>query len=39
MELKPQVRIGAGYDEDRYRVGVEVDLTKNDPIAFAQGSR
>lgn len=39
ISLRPQLRAGVGYDAGWYRLGLDVDLTKNKPLAFEQGSR
>lgn len=39
ISLKPQARVGLGYDGGWFRVGVDADLTKNKPMAFEEGSQ
>lgn len=39
IALRPQLRAGLGYDGIWYRVGMDVDLTKNKPLAFEDASR
>lgn len=39
IKLRPQARVGVGYDRGWYRLGVDADLTKNQPVAFEQATR
>ena len=39
ISLKPQARLGVGYDGGWFRVGADLDLTKNKPVAFEEGSQ
>lgn len=39
IELEPQARAGLGYEGGWYRLGADVDLTTNAPVAFEQESR
>lgn len=39
IALRPQLRAGVGYDGIWYRVGMDIDLTKNKPLAFEDASR
>jgi len=39
IALRPQLRAGLGYDGGWYRLGLDVDLTKNKPLTFENASR
>lgn len=39
ISLKPLARVGVGYDGGWFRVGADLDLTKNKPMAFEEGSQ
>jgi len=39
ISLNPQARMGVGYDGGWYRGGVDVDLTRNKPVAFEDASQ
>lgn len=39
IALRPLVRAGLGYDGGWFRVGMDVDLSKNKPLAFEEASR
>lgn len=39
IALRPQLRAGVGYDGGWFRVGADIDLTKNKPLAYEEGSR
>lgn len=39
ISLKPLARVGVGYDGGWFRVGADLDLTKNKPLAFEEGSQ
>src|SRR5699024_8669395 len=39
IELEPQARLGLGYEGGWYRLGADVDLTTNTPVAYEDESR
>lgn len=39
IELEPQARLGFGYEGGWYRLGTDIDLTTNAPVAFEDESR
>lgn len=39
IEINTQARVGVAYRKPKYQLATDLDLTKNEPIAFSKGTR